>query len=76
MVVENPSITPAAKMSSEPVLSISRRTVLFADLQVYVHYNELANFFRALSSLLCLPGDAGPGTAVAAISNLLQQADR
>jgi hypothetical protein len=47
-----------------------------AALQVYVHYSELANFFRALSSLLCLPGDAGPGAAMAAISNLLQQSNR
>lgn len=42
--------------------------------QVYVHYSELANFFRALCSLLCLPGDAGPGTAMATIGDLLQQA--
>jgi hypothetical protein len=44
--------------------------------QVYVHYSELANFFRALSSLLCLPEDAGPAAAMAAISNLLQQTNR
>ncbi|WIA19876.1 hypothetical protein OEZ85_005776 [Tetradesmus obliquus] len=44
--------------------------------KVYVHYNELTNFFRALASLLCLPGDAGPGAAMAAISNLLQQTSR
>jgi hypothetical protein len=27
-------------------------------LQVYVHFSELANFFLALSSLLCLPAEA------------------
>jgi hypothetical protein len=47
-----------------------------AAMQVYVHYSELVNFFRALSSLLCLPPDAGPAAAMAAISSLLQQTNR
>jgi hypothetical protein len=50
--------------------------IVLLPLQVYVHYSELVNFFRALSSLLCLPSGAGPGAAMAAISNLLQQTNR
>lgn len=45
-------------------------------LQVYVHYSELLNFFKALSSLLALPADAGPAAAMAAVSNIIQQAAR
>jgi hypothetical protein len=52
------------------------RSIYLAALQVYVHYSELVNFFRALSSLLCLPADAGPAAAMAAISSLLQQTSR
>lgn len=44
--------------------------------KVYVRYNELGSFFRALASLLALPHDAGPGAAVAKISKIIKQAGR
>lgn len=48
--------------------------IAFPLSQVYVHYNELTNFFKAVASLLALPDDAGPTAAMAAISNVVQQA--
>jgi hypothetical protein len=44
--------------------------------RLYVSHTELANFFRALASLLDLPADAGPGAAVAAIRQLIAAAGR
>jgi hypothetical protein len=44
--------------------------------RLYVSHTELANFFRALGSLLDLPHDAGPGAAVAAIRQLVAAAGR
>eukprot|EP00775_Hariotina_reticulata_P013264 gene13264-13394_t len=43
---------------------------------VYVHYNELLNFFKAVAVSLALPADAGPQTAMIAINNLVRLSDR